>query len=71
MDLSCSLTEFQNLGPLDLTLNLQLYFSMSNTSPVYISLILCLPEKLALYEWALNQINTYSTTLELQHRMSF
>ena len=51
MDLSCSLIEFQNLGPLDLTLNLQ-YLSMSNTSPVYISLILCLPEKLSLYEWA-------------------
>ena len=51
MELSCSLIEFQNLGPLDLTLNLQ-YFSMSNTSPVYICLILCLPEKLSLYEWA-------------------
>ena len=38
MDLSCPLIEFQNLGPLDLTLNLQLYFSMSNISPVYISL---------------------------------
>ena len=29
-----------------------IYFSMSNTSPVYICLILCLPEKLSLYEWA-------------------
>ena len=52
MDLSCSLMEFQNLGPLDLTLNLQSFFSMSNTSPVYISLISCLPEKLLLYKWA-------------------